>query len=100
MQIKSRDLFPLAARNNKMQVLTKGIPALDVAENQIMAVAENMKHWKKKYQTVYKKFLDLEEAYNVLGAELEEYKENSNVNTDTNDQVPPSTSNDGGSRSD
>lgn len=81
----SRTIFPTEQRSAKALWLIKGQKALDAAEKQIKEEQTKAKEFKNQILTslalVNKKYLELEEAYNVLHFEFEQYKE---IINDTN----------------
>lgn len=60
MIIKSKEFFPLIERNNKSQVLIKGLDALHLAEVDLLKVS--------------KQFKDLTKAFNLQTEEKLEYQ--------------------------
>ena len=93
----SKTIFPTEQRSAKALWLTKGQKALDAAEKQIKE--EQAKYKKSKNQFLMevtlanKKYLELEEAYNVLHFEFEQYKKIIN-DTNTIESISPNNASD------
>lgn len=93
----SKTIFPTEQRKAKALWLTKGHKALDAAEKQIKE--ERTKYTQSKNQFLMevtvanKKYLELEEAYNVLHFEFEQYKK---IINDTNpiESISPNNASD------